>query len=873
MAMQMGRLPGRLLLITLAYFAAGRLGLLIPYVGSLIALIWLPTGIAVAVLMRWGYICWPGIFTGAFLVNFSLGASPLLAGCIAVGNTLGPLLTAWLLRRFKFRTALNRAHDILLMVAATGIGMLLSASGGVGSLLLHGMLPTEQVSQAWLVWWTGDSVGVLLLLPVLLNISQSELQNLRQQRVKLLVGLGAMCLLEWGLFYLIQDFSGQSLLLAFLVLPMVIWPAMRFGITGASLAALALSIVAVWATAHAHGPFYQADIHRGIFSLWVFMSALALTALMIAVLQSERTLTEQALRSSEAKMRAIINAALDCIITADVNGKLVEFNPAAELTFGYQRDEVIGRELTDVIISPDLRERHRQDFARYMTTGERHVLGDRIEIRAMRADGSEFPAELTITSLQQMGVPLVAMFLRDITERKQAEQDICNLAFFDMLTGLPNRRLLLDRLQHACAGSARSHSHGAVLFIDLDNFKALNDSHGHNAGDLLLIEVAQRLRHCVRAEDTVSRLGGDEFVVVLEDLSPELEHALSQARTVVEKILQAINQPYVLQEIEHHNSSSIGISLFSGHEMDGDELLKRADMAMYQAKSAGRNTLRFFDPAMQAGLEKRVKLESQLRVALSQNQLRLYYQMQVDTERHIFGVEALLRWEHPKHGLIPPLEFIALAEESGLIMPIGHWVLVQACYQLKAWESTSYARGLQLAVNVSARRFWQPDFVAEVKEALLLTGANPHLLKLELTESVVLDNIADTIEKMHALRALGIRFSMDDFGTGYSSLSYLKQLPLTQVKIDQSFVRDIAIDPNDAAIVQTIIGMSNTLGLSVIAEGVETEAQFDFLQRYGCQQFQGYLFSKPVPREDFEKMLQADRLLFVSDSDKNSYLA
>lgn len=872
MTIQTSRLLGRLLLITLAYFAAGRLGLLIPYFGSLITLIWLPTGIAVGVLMRWGYICWPAIFAGAFLVNFSLGASLTLAGCIAVGNTLGPLLTTWLLRHFKVRTVLDRAHDILVMVAAAGIGMLLSSSGGVSSLLLHGMLPTEQAPQAWLVWWTGDTVGVLLLLPVLLNVSRSELQNIWQQRAKFLVGLGTICLLEWELFYLIRDTSGQSLLLAFLALPMVIWSAMRFGITGASFAVLGLSVIAVWATANAYGPFYQTDIHHGIFSLWVFMSTLSLIALMITVLQSERALTEQALRSSEAKMRAVINAALDCIITADMHGKLVEFNPAAERIFGYKRDEVIGRELADVIIPPEMRERHRQGFQRYTATGESHILDRRLELNAMRADGSEFPAELTITSLHEAGLPLVTGFLRDITERKQAEQEIRNLAFFDVLTGLPNRRLLLDRLQQACATSARSHNHGAVLFVDLDNFKALNDSHGHDVGDLLLIEVAQRLRHCVRDEDTVSRLGGDEFVVILEDLSLELEHSLSQARTVVEKILQAINQPYVLQDIEHHNSSSIGISLFSGYEIAGDELLKRADMAMYEAKSAGRNTLRFFDPSMQAVLEKRVKLESQLRVALSQHQFRMYYQTQVDTERRVFGAEVLLRWEHPKHGLMLPSEFIPLAEESGLIIPIGHWVLYQACQQLKEWESTSYAQGIQLAVNVSARRFWQPDFVAEIREVLLLTGANPHLLKLELTESVVLDNIADTIEKMHALKELGIRFSMDDFGTGYSSLAYLKQLPLTQVKIDQSFVRDIAIDPSDAAIVQTIIGMSNTLGLNVIAEGVETEAQFEFLQQYGCRQFQGYLFSKPVILEDFERILQSDRLLFVTDSSENSSL-
>ena len=864
-----GRLSGRLLLVTLAYFAAGKLGLLIPYVGTHITLIWLPTGIAVAALMRWGYACWPAIFAGAFLVNLSIDSSPLLAGSIAVGNTLGPLLTAWLLRHFKFSTALSRTHDILLMVAAACIGMLLSASGGVASLALNGLMSSDRALQAWLVWWTGDAAGVLLALPVLLNISKSELTRLWPQRTKFLVWFGVVSVLEWAIFQQVHDSSGQFMLLAFLVLPLVIWSAMRFGITGASLAVLGLSIMAVWATANSQGPFYLSDLHQGIFSLWVFTTTLALVTLMITVLQSGRESTERALRSSEAKLRAVIDGALDAIVSIDERGCLVEFNAAAERIFGYKREQVIGRPMAAVIIPPAMRAAHFNGHQRFIATGEKKIFDRRLELTAMRADGSEFPVELTLTSLQEHGLPIVTGFLRDITDRKQAEEEIRNLAFFDALTGLPNRRLLLDRLQQALATSARSQNHGAVLFVDLDNFKMLNDSRGHELGDLLLIDVAKRLRDCVRAEDTVSRLGGDEFVVILEDLSGELEQSLAQTRAVGEKILEAINQPYMLQELEHHNSSSIGISLFCGYEIGIDELLKRSDTAMYQAKGSGRNTLRFFDPAMQAALERHIELETQLRFALPQNQLRVYYQAQVDVERRVFGAEVLLRWEHPKYGLMSPSQFISLAEESGLIIGIGHWVLLSACQQLKNWENTGCAQRIQLAVNVSARQFRQPDFVADIKHILKLTGANPHLLKLELTESVVLDNIADTVEKMHALREIGVHFSMDDFGTGYSSLAYLKRLPLSQVKIDQSFVHDIAIDPNDAAIVQTIIGMSNTLGLNVIAEGVETESQFDFLRQYGCQLFQGYLFSVPVPLEDFEEILRADRLLFVADSSEN----
>ena len=361
-------------------------------------------------------------------------------------------------------------------------------------------------------------------------------------------------------------------------------------------------------------------------------------------------------------------------------------------------------------------------------------------------------------------------------------------------------------------------------------------------------------------------------MVILEDLSVELDQSVAQARAVGEKILESINQPYMLQELEHNNTSSIGLSLFRGEEVDIDDLLKRADTAMYQSKAAGRNTLLFFDPAMQAALEKRIELESQLRLALPQNQLQIYYQVQVDIARQIFGAEVLLRWEHPRQGLMLPTHFIPLAEDSGLIIPIGRWVLHSACQQLKNWENVSYANDIQLAVNVSAKQFRQPDFVVEVRDVLAQTGANPDLLKLELTESVVLDNVADTVEKMLALKEMGVRFSMDDFGTGYSSLAYLKQLPLSQVKIDQSFVRDIVIDPSDAAIVQTIIGMSNTLKLNVIAEGVETEAQFDFLRQSGCKLFQGYLFSQPVALDGLEKILKSNRLSFVVDSGENGSL-
>ncbi|MFM9912496.1 MAG: EAL domain-containing protein [Methylophilaceae bacterium] len=452
--------------------------------------------------------------------------------------------------------------------------------------------------------------------------------------------------------------------------------------------------------------------------------------------------------------------------------------------------------------------------------------------------------------------PHFIVLSRDISERKQAESDIHALAFYDSLTRTPNRRLLMDRLQQSMIASGRTNEHVGLLFIDLDNFKTLNDTKGHDVGDLLLIEIANRLQTCVRESDTVSRLGGDEFVVILNDLNTEVRQAVAQTELVGEKILTAIHRVCLLREEEYHSSASIGISLFSGHDISIEETLKRADTAMYQAKQAGRNTLRFFDPAMQIALEARLALENGLRHAITKQQFVLYYQMQVDHTGKTLGAEVLVRWQHPEHGLISPDKFIPLSEETGLILQIGHWVITIACAQLKLWEIDPRTAHLQLAVNVSARQFQQPGFVDEVMAVLKETGANPFLLKLELTESAVLDDIENTIAKMTALKAIGVRFSVDDFGTGHSSLAYLTRLPLDQLKIDQSFVRNIGIKPTDAVIVRTIIGMAENLGMEVIAEGVETGEQHEFLIMNGCLMFQGYLFGKPIAVNEFEDKLE-----------------
>jgi len=410
----------------------------------------------------------------------------------------------------------------------------------------------------------------------------------------------------------------------------------------------------------------------------------------------------------------------------------------------------------------------------------------------------------------------------------------------------------MDRLKQSLASGSRRQRLGALLFIDLDNFKTLNDTHGHDKGDQLLQLVAQRLSAGVRECDTVARLGGDEFVVMLEDLRDNPVEAVTQTKFVAEKILESLNQDYQLARYVHHSTPSIGVTLFGGQLEDIEEPLKRADLAMYQSKTAGRNTIRFFDPQMQAVVAERASLELGLREALAGRHFLLHYQPQVMGDGLVTGAEVQLRWQHPQRGLVPPAEFIPLAEETGLILPLGNWVLETACTQLARWGLNPALAHLTVSVNVSSRQFNQADFVDQVLSILARTGANPSRLKLELTESLLVSNIDDVVARMNTLQARGVGFSLDDFGTGYSSLSYLKRLPLDQLKIDQSFVRDILVDPNDAAIANMVIVLAESLGLLVIAEGVETQAQKDALALQGCHAYQGYLFSRPVPIEEFE---------------------
>ena len=849
------RFVARLLLIALAYFISAQLRITHPYFDTHITLIWLPTGIAVATLLRWGYAYWPGIFLGAAATNFSIDTSPLLDSSIALGNTLGPMLTVWLLKRLKFHGALHHAHDILFLGLAAAIGMLLSASGGISSLLLFGVLSIQDVGTAWLSWWAGDFVGVLLAAPLLLNISRTELSLLWKQRMEFLI----WCLITLAgggvIFVLNNDANGNSMPLVFMLLPLVVWLAMRFGTLGSSLGLLLPVFIAVMATRYGMGPFHIQDTHQGLLLLWLYLVTILAIGLMVLALQAERNRAEKELKVAlqhEAgalnELRIMLERSGEGYWKLDQSGHITEVNDAYCHLSGYARDEIIGMHLgkfETIEHTPEAAALHIQ-----------HILDqgyDRFETIHRHRDGHLIDIEVSVSFITEMHC-LIA-FLHDISQRKQAERDIHQLAFYDSLTQLANRRLLMDRLQRAMVSSARNGHHGALLLLDLDHFKMINDTQGHTTGDLLLIEVTHRLQNCTREGDSVARLGGDEFVVLLEGLNSQQEEAAIQADRIAENIRSKLNQPYLLNEHEFSSTPSIGIALFNSHKESVEILLKHADVAMYQAKSDGRNSIRFFDPKMQTALEIRIAMETDLHHALEKQQFRLYYQVQMDNHGKAIGAEVLLRWQQPERGFVFPDQFIPMAEETGLIVPIGLWVLATACEKLKVWQQNVLTRDLTIAVNVSAKQFHQPDFVEQVQHVLVESDAPPSRLKLELTESAVLGNIDATIAKMQQIKSLGVRFSMDDFGTGYSSLQYLKRLPLAQIKIDKSFVLDITNNPDDAAIVQTIIAMSKALGLNVIAEGVETDAQRAFLDQHGCHAFQGYLFSKPLPVEEFEARL------------------
>ena len=584
----------------------------------------------------------------------------------------------------------------------------------------------------------------------------------------------------------------------------------------------------------------------------------------LSEMQNKLHVNEVQRKHAEAELRiaAVAFESQESLMITDSNNIILRVNRAFCESSGYTAEEIIGKK--PCILNSD---RHNADFYHAMWKTIHDTGTWQGEIWGQRKNAEVYPKLLTISAVKN-SEGIVTHYVGshiDITERKLTEEKITELAFFDSLTHLPNRTLLQDRLNHAMIASNRNKSFGAVLFLDLDQFKMLNDTSGHDKGDLLLQQVAQRITASIRETDTVARMGGDEFVVVLEDLASTSQEAATQTKLVGMKILNAINQPYQLNGVHHRNSASLGVTLFHGYETPIDDLLKQADLAMYKSKAMGRNALHFFDQSMQTIIVERAVMEVDLRTAIQDNQLVLYYQAQVVSDGRVTGAEVLVRWRHPQRGMLSPAEFIPLSEETGVILPLGQWILETTCAKLALWATRPEMSHLTIAINVSAQQIHETNFVDKIMATIRQTGANPNRLKLELTENLLAENVENVIEKMLALKAHGVSFSLDDFGTGYSSITYLQRLPLDQLKIDKSFVRDVLSDPNDAAVAQAIVALAQSLGLEVIAEGVETEQQRDFLTSIGCHAYQGYFFSQPMPVEGFEEFSKC-AVLHITDS-------
>ena len=853
----------KLLGVALLYLALAKISIRFFSINGSTSVAWLPGGMALAVLLLYGNRYAWSVLAGQFMFVLLGGGAPGSALTMGAGSALAALTGAWLMnRRGQFDATLRSLQDyVRLIILAGGLGGLLSAVVGTTMMLYFGTHAKAPYLQNLVGWWIGDLVGILLVTPLILIWRQPPRGWLAPRRlveVCLLMGLaflvGQVAFLGW--FVDLLGPLAQSYWL-FLVVAVC---TVRLGRHGVVLILLMSALQGLVGAMQGAGIFADDVAQSRLANYWLYMVALSGLGMAGATYFDQLKQVQADLAQREESQRRQFADNSMAMLIIDPQGHILDANQAALRFYGYAKSLMLTLQISDISLRPAL--------AILETLGSSaQSAGNQFESRHRLADGSVRDVSVSNSPIQMGNLRLLHTIVFDITDRKRAEAEILNLAFFDPLTRLPNRRLLLDRLQQAVAAGARSQRKGALLFIDLDNFKTLNDTHGHAQGDLLLQQAAQRLSDCIRQGDTVARLGGDEFVIMLKDLSEDDGQATDQVAAVGAKVLSALKQPYQLGGVQHHSSASVGVTLFgtvqgvaaredSADGVDSvDALFKRADLALYQAKATGRNTVCFFDPAMQAAIAARAELEVALREALRDDQFTLYYQPQVNAQGQLTGAEVLARWKHPVLGMVPPVQFIRLAEDTGLILPLGHWVLESACTQLAVWAEAPAMAHLTLSVNVSVRQFHQPDFVQEVLEVIGSAGAPAHRLKIELTESLLVDDVDGMIAKMSALKAHGVSFSLDDFGTGYSSLSYLKRLPLDQLKIDQSFVRDALTDPNDAAIVRTILALGQSLGLSVIAEGVETQAQRDFLWQNGCYAYQGFFFGRPATVDGLDSFL------------------
>jgi diguanylate cyclase (GGDEF)-like protein/PAS domain S-box-containing protein len=957
-----------------AYVALAGVGLRLASFEGMVSTLWLPSGLALAMLVRFGPRLAPGVLAGALLGSLSGGVAAPVAAVFAAGSTLAGLVGALQLRRFcDFRSGFTRIQDVFALFAAAALTSFVSASAGMLGVWLFGA-PAAELPRLWAIWWLADGMGVVAVAPILLAWWARAAEGLdRAAWTESAVLITVLLVVTVAAYDGPLESRGAQVATASLVFPLMVWCAVRLPPPLVHLAALTAALAAVWGTARGVGPFAAEPAWRGLVFVNLPLAALFLMTQVIAATNSQRRASVAALKRSEETFRALVQNSKDIITIHRPDGTTVYESPSAERLLGYGPGGLVGRNPFTIIHPKDV-DAAREAFQRLVSSPNAEMS---MELRYRKADGSwiyletvganrlDYPgihgvvltfrdvterkqAEAALKASEQRymlamegasdgmweihtaskelyvsprllsilgyaadalptaaawealihpedvdayrrevaahlkgttdhleceyrlraangdylwvfsrgiaardryGKPLrLAGSIVDITERKRAEARIEHLATRDALTGLPNRLLLNDRLAQYIHASRRSGLGFAVLFIDLDRFKTINDSLGHDVGDELLREVSSRLEGCVRKDDTLARLGGDEFVVALHGI-----RNASDAAQVAQKVLKRLREPYALPSRTLSSSCSVGIAIYPHDGEDIAALMKNADTAMYHAKDRGRNNYQFFSADMTAKALERLTVEHDLRRAIENGEFTLHFQPQVGVlSGEVEGAEALVRWQHPERGLIAPHRFIGVAEETGLIAPLGEWVLQAACRQAQAWHSAGHPR-IKVAVNLSAGQFLkQGDLVRTLNRILADTGLDPSSLELEITESLLLSNVEEHVATLQKLGRIGTPLSVDDFGTGYSSLSYLKRLPIDVLKIDRTFVRDLETDPDDAAIVSAIMALARSLKLKVVAEGVESLGQLDALRRLDCDWYQGFLFSKPLAAEEFE---------------------
>jgi diguanylate cyclase (GGDEF)-like protein/PAS domain S-box-containing protein len=963
-----------LLIIFLTYYLSGWAGLQLSTFGQQITLIWPPTGIALFALLAWGIRMWPAIWLGALLVNLHMNPMPAPALAISIGNTLGPVLAAYLLKRLEFSSDFRTPRDVFLFIGIGSLAcMAINATVGSLSLVLAGVLSVSVLPLAWLTWWLGDALGVLLVGSALLSLLKPLDEKLLASTIlrldTIFVWIGAILT---GLLTSSPLAPFRSGAVPYLVFPFIVWLALKANIRQTAWAALFLSGMAIWGVLSRTGYFVDAQTGKAdLPSLWSYIFLLGLTGLLVSALRSENIQALNKSRRSEASLKeaeriaqvgnweldlvtnhltwsdeiyhlfeidkekfgATYESFLNAIHPEDREKVNVAYTESLESRMPYQITHRLlmadGRvKWVEERCTTDFDEQHKPlrsfgtvqdvtarkhaeeelklagmvfeniDEGVLVTDEENNIIAvnraftditgysleevksknPRIfqsgyhneafyqamwqaintkgywsgEIWDKRRNGEMYAKQLSINTIRNKDGSVhryVALFY-DITEKKKSDELIWRQANYDALTDLPNRRMFHDRLEQEARKSQRSGRPLAVLLIDLDRFKEVNDSLGHDKGDLLLVDAAQRIRSCVRESDTVARLGGDEFIIILSELD---DIDIGNIDRVAQDIIGKLSLPFNLGPEEAFISATIGISLYPNDSLKLGDLLKNADQAMYSAKNAGRNRFGYFTHDMQAAAQKRLHLANELRTALTQNQFKVYFQPIVNlASGRIYKAEALIRWQHPEHGIIHPMNFIPLAEENGLIVPIGDWVFRQAVQQVKLWRSKY--KSFQISVNKSPLQMSRNvDF--SWADHLQQEGVPGRAIAIEITEGLLLNAEPEINRKLLEFRDAGIKVAIDDFGTGYSSLSYLKKFDIDYLKIDKSFVDHLGQDADDLALCEAIIVMAHKLGLKVIAEGVETTLQHDLLHKAGCDYAQGYLYSKPVPAAEFEKLL------------------